>query len=139
MGLHGNWLHIIMNITMLMAFGTGVEQWYGAKKYIVFFILCGLFAIIPEFIIQPELQSPLIGASGSLSGLFAAILLILQRQGRLPTGKYGIWPFAMVWVGISVLFGLFGTQMAGAPIAWLAHLGGFFAGYALTRLTYFKI
>lgn len=139
MGLHGNWLHLIMNLTMLMAFGAGVEKWYGAKRYLAFFILCGLLAIIPEFIIQPYLQAPLIGASGGLSGLFAAILLILQRQGRLPTNRYGIWPLAAVWIGISIVFGLFGTEMAGAPIAWIAHLGGFFAGFALTKLSYFRI
>lgn len=139
MGLHGNWLHLIMNTTMLMAFGTGVEKWFGAKRYIAFFILCGLIAILPEFIIEPTLQFPLIGASGALSGLFAAILLILQHTGRLPVGKYGIWPFAIIWIGISVFFGFFGPELAGAPIAWVAHLGGFFGGYLLTKTPWFKI
>ena len=139
MGLHGNWLHLFMNGAMLMAFGAGVEQYYGAQRYLLFFLLCGVLALIPELLINPDMQYPLVGASGALSGLFAAILIILQKQGRLPTGKYGIWPFAIVWIGISVFFGLFGEQIAGAPIAWLAHLGGFFAGIALLRTRYFKI
>jgi membrane associated rhomboid family serine protease len=139
MGLHGNWLHLFMNGAMLMAFGAGVEQYYGARKYLIFFILCGLIALIPEILINPDMQYPLVGASGALSGLFAAILIIMQNNGRLPTGKYGIWPFAVAWVGISVFFGLFGEQVAGAPIAWLAHLGGFFGGLALIKTKYFRI
>lgn len=139
MVLHGSWLHLFMNGAMLMAFGAGVERVMGPRKYILFFILCGLLSLFPEIIIHPQLQSPLVGASGALSGLFAAILIILQRTGRLPTGRYGIWPFAVIWVLISVLFGLFGSQMAGASIAWLAHLGGFFGGFILLRLPYFRL
>lgn len=139
MALHGNWLHLFMNGAMLMAFGAGVEHFYGARRYILFFIACGLGALVPELILNPEMQYPLVGASGALSGLFAAILIILQNQGRLPVGRYGIWPFAIIWIGISVFFGIFGEQMAGAPIAWLAHLGGFFTGLALLKTRYFKI
>ena len=117
-----------MNAAMLMAFGAGVERYYGAKRYILFFILCGVLSLIPELIFNPDLQYPLVGASGALSGLFAAILIILQNEGRLPVGKYGIWPFAGLWIGISVLFGLFGSQMAGAPIAWAGAYWWIFCG-----------
>ena len=139
MALHGSLLHLFMNGTMLMAFGAGVERLFGATRYIAFFILCGLLSLVPEILFHPDLQAPMVGASGAISGLFAAILIVLQRENRLPAGKYGIWPFAIVWVGISVVFGLFGTQLAGAPIAWLAHLGGFFGGMLLLRLPYFRI
>lgn len=137
--LHGNWLHLFMNGAMLMAFGAGVEPWLGAKRYLVFLLLCGLIALLPELLIHPFSQTPLVGASGALSGLFAAILILLQRQNRLPAGKYGIWPFASIWIGISVIFGLVGEQMAGAPIAWLAHIGGFLGGFILLKLRYFQV
>lgn len=137
--IHGSWLHLFMNGMMLMAFGAGVEPWLGAKRYFIFLIVCGLIALIPEILINPLSQSPLVGASGAISGLFAAILILLQQQGRLPASKYGIWPFACVWMGISMIFGLAGEQMAGAPIAWLAHIGGFLGGFALLKLRYFKV
>jgi membrane associated rhomboid family serine protease len=136
--LHGGWTHILMNCAMLMAFGAGIEQWMGARKFLIFFILCGILAIIAETIIHPFSINPVIGASGALSGLFAAVLILLQSQGKLPTGKYGIWPFAAFWVGISLLFGLIGGSLAGGQIAWAAHLGGFIAGFLLLRLRYFK-
>lgn len=139
MFLHGNWMHIAMNGAMLMAFGAGVEKIMGGKKYLLFFILCGLISLLPELLIHPASQYPIIGASGAESGLFAAILIILQSEGRLPTGKYGIWPFAILWIGISVLFGLFGGLMAGGPIAWLAHLGGFIGGFILLQTRYFRV
>ena len=137
--LHGNWMHIAMNGAMLMAFGAGVEQWMGARKYLLFFILCGIAAVVVEVIINPFGVNPVIGASGALSGLFAAILVLLQSQGRLGAGKYGIWPFAAVWIGISVIFGLVGgALMGGVKIAWAAHLGGFIAGFCLLKMPYFN-
>ncbi len=136
--LHGSWMHLIMNGTMLMAFGAGVEKWMGGKRFILFYFLCGLFAVLVEIIIHPFSTSPVIGASGAESGLFAAILILLQSQGRLPTGKYGIWPFAAFWIGLSVIFGLIGGGLMGGNIAWAAHLGGFIAGFGLLKLNYFR-
>lgn len=137
--IHGNLMHLLMNGAMAMAFGAGVEKVMGAKRYIIFFILCGLLSLIPEIIINGASEYPMVGASGALSGLFAAILIILQRSHRLPAGRYGIWPIAGLWIGISIFFGLFGSGLAGGPIAWLAHIGGFLGGLALIRLPYFRI
>ena len=136
--LHGNFMHVAMNCAMLMAFGAGVEQWMGAKRFLLFFIACGFAAIIVETIIHPFSTNPVIGASGSLSGLFAAILILLQARGQLPTGKYGIWPFAAFWIGLSLVFGLIGGVMTGGgQIAWAAHLGGFIGGFILLKFKYF--
>lgn len=136
--LHANLVHIIMNGTMLMAFGAGVERWMGGKRYILFFLLCGIISALIEFAVHPASPFPVVGASGGLSGLFAAVLVLLQRQGQLKTGRYGIWPFAALWIGIAVVFGLVGENMAGGPIAWVAHLGGFVGGFLLLKLPYFK-
>ena len=94
---------------------------------------------IVEMIIHPFSGFPVIGASGAESGLFAAILILLQRQGQLPTGKYGIWPFAAFWIILSVVLGFVGGQLMGGEIAWAAHLGGFIAGFALLKLNYFRV
>ena len=137
--LHGGFMHLFMNAAMLMAFGAGVEKWMGAKRFILFFFLCGIAAAFVEMIIHPFSGFPVIGASGAESGLFAAILILLQRQGQLPTGKYGIWPFAAFWIILSVVLGFVGGQLMGGEIAWAAHLGGFIAGFALLKLNYFRV
>jgi membrane associated rhomboid family serine protease len=137
--LHGGLMHVIMNSAMLMAFGSGVEQWLGRKKFLLFFFGCGVAAVAVETLIHPTSINPVIGASGALSGLFAAILILMQQRGQLPTRRYGIWPFALFWVGISLLFSIVGGSMAGGQIAWAAHLGGFLAGFGLLKLKYFNI
>lgn len=125
--LHGNWLHIGMNSVMLLAFGAGVEKWMGGKRMLILFFACGLAAIAFHFALAPFSENPVIGASGGLSGMFAAVLVMLQQQGRLGTGRYGILPFAAFWIGIALVFGLLGGP-DGSVIAWAAHIGGFLAG-----------
>jgi len=132
MFIHGSWLHIGMNGVMLMAFGTGAERWMGGKRMFTLFFLCGLVAALVQFILSPFSLNPMVGASGGLSGLFAAVLVMLQSQGRLGGGRYGIWPFAALWIGISFIFGLLGGP-DGSAIAWAAHIGGFLAGLALIK------
>ena len=130
--LHGSWMHLGMNIIMLMAFGAGVEKWMGAKRFITFFVACSLVATLIHFAVTPFSNAPVIGASGGLSGLFAAVLIMLQQTGRIPPSKYGILPFIALWIGISVLFGMLGTP-DGNSIAWVAHIGGFLAGFVLLK------
>lgn len=131
--LHGGWTHIILNALMMMAFGAGVEKWMGSKRFFVFFMLCNLFAALAQFVFAPESTMPVIGASGGLSGLFAAILMMMQMQGTIgQSGRYGIMPFILLWIVISVLFGLMGGP-GGSNVAWAAHIGGFLAGFILLK------
>ncbi|MFN3826014.1 MAG: rhomboid family intramembrane serine protease [Micavibrio sp.] len=131
--LHGNWTHMILNGLMLMAFGTGVEKWMGGKRLLVFFMCCNLLAALAQFILDPSSTAPVIGASGGLSGLFAAVLVMMQQQNGLGAGnRYGIWPFVLLWIVISVVFGLIGGP-GNSSIAWAAHIGGFLAGFVLLK------
>lgn len=131
--LHGSWTHIILNGLMMMAFGTGVEKWIGGKRLFVFFMLCNLFAALAQFAFSPFSGAPVIGASGGLSGLFAAVLLMMQQQNGLGSGnRHGILPFVILWIVISVAFGMFGGP-GGNSIAWAAHIGGFLAGFILLK------
>ncbi len=132
MFLHGSWLHVAMNGAMLLAFGAGVEKWMGGRRMVILFVLCSLAAAAFHFAFSPFSENVVIGASGGLSGLFAAVLVMLQAQGRLGAGRYGIWPMAAVWIGISVIFGLLGGP-DGSVIAWTAHIGGFLAGLAFIK------
>lgn len=130
--LHGGWTHLAMNSVMLAAFGAGVERWMGGKKMILFFVLCALAAAMAHLLVNPSSSDPVIGASGGLSGLFAAVLVMLQQSGMGGNSKYGIWPFVFLWVAISAIFGLIGAPGGGA-VAWAAHIGGFLAGFIFLK------
>lgn len=132
MALHGSWLHIGMNSVMLMAFGSGVERWMGAKRMVLFFLLCGLFGIAAHFILTPFSPYPVVGASGGLSGLFAAALVMINKSRSNIGGRFGIMPFVLLWIGISVLFGMMGSP-DGSSIAWAAHVGGFLGGFVILK------
>lgn len=131
--LHGSWTHILLNGFMMMAFGTGVERWMGGKRLFVFFMLCNLCAALAQFVFDPFSPAPVIGASGGLSGLFAAVLLMMQKEQGLGAGnRHGILPFILLWIAISVIFGLIGGP-GQSSIAWAAHIGGFLAGFVLFK------
>lgn len=138
MFLHGGLFHIFMNAAMLAAFGTLVEKTYGSTRYLSFYFACGLLGALGHTIVMPYSVSPVIGASGAISGLFAANIVILQRLGQLGQGKYGLWPIIAIWCGISFLFAWAGGANIG-DIAWAAHLGGFLGAFVLLRIPYFRI
>jgi membrane associated rhomboid family serine protease len=130
--IHANWTHFLMNSIMLTAFGAGLEKWIGGKRMLVFFILCSLTSAFLHLLLNPGSSAPMVGASGGLSGMFAAILLLMQSKGIGATGKYGIWPFAILWVLISFFFGSMGMP-GNETIAWAAHIGGFAAGFIFLK------
>ena len=139
MFLHSGWLHIGMNMAMLAAFGTGVEKVYGAQRFLAFYLLCGLCGVAVHLAFYHDSVSPMVGASGAISGLFAAVLIVLQRAGQLPNTKYGIMPFVALWIGISVVFAFMGGAAGAGNIAWTAHIGGFLGGFALMCLKAFRL
>jgi len=125
--LHGSWVHLFLNTLMLIAFGTGVERQIGGKRMLVLFMLCSLFSVFVHFIFNMDSTEPVIGASGGISGLFAAIFLTIQKRGGGATGRYGILPFVAIFIVISVLFGMIEAP-GGGVVAWAAHIGGFVGG-----------
>lgn len=127
--LHGGWMHAGMNAGMIAAFGSGVEKWMGAARMLILFVLCSLAAALCQLALSPFSDNVVIGASGGISGLFAASVIMLARRGMM---RSGILPFALIWIGVSVLFGLLGAP-DGSAIAWAAHIGGFVAGLALVK------
>lgn len=134
--IHGGWLHIAVNIGMLMAFGSALEKAIGAKRLLILYVLSGLGGALTHWAIYPMDIAPLIGASGAISGLFGGVLMVMQRQGMMgDPKKYGkLALFIGVWVGISLFFGFAGMPGAGGAIAWTAHVGGFAAGMLLFNM-----
>ncbi len=133
MFLHGNWMHLAMNGVMMTAFGSGVEKWMGGRRMLLFMLGCGLISAAAHFAFSPFSTIPVVGASGAISGLFAAAILLLSRGGTMPVGRMGIWPLVFVWVAISFVFGSMGGPH-GESVAWAAHIGGFLGGFGLLRL-----
>lgn len=131
--LHGGWLHLAINSVMMAAFGSGIERWIGPRRMIMFFVLCGLFGAAAHFALNPFSPLPVIGASGALSGLFAAAIVMMNRGRGEPGGRFGILPFAVLWIGLSVAFGMVGAPGGGA-VAWAAHVGGFLGGFAALKI-----
>src|SRR5690606_14425292 len=96
------------------------------------FFLCSLISVGIHFVFNFSSSVPVVGASGGISGLFAAALVMLQQRGAVPAGRYGLWPLIILWVIISILFGMMGGP-DGSPVAWAAHIGGFLAGFLLLK------
>jgi len=141
MFLHGGWMHLIGNMLYLWIFGDNVEDSMGHGRYLVFYLLCGIAAVLAQALPAPDSIVPMIGASGAISGVLGAYLLlhpharvlvvipigfILQTM-RLPAGVV-----LAIWFGLQLLSNLFDQGEGG--VAFRAHIGGFIAGMLLIPL-----
>jgi len=125
--IHGNWMHLLFNTVMMLVMGMFVESLFGARRMLIFFLLCGFAGALVYFIFNPFLDQPVIGASGSISGLFAMTILYMSERNMLgPLGGRGPFPLLLLWIALITGMGL----LAG-DVAWQAHLGGFLAGIGL--------
>lgn len=127
MMLHADWLHVGVNAATLAAFGSPIERLLGAWRYLLLFVLAGLAGAALHVAFYPGDTSAMIGASGAISGLFGALLVVLRASGRLTA----MVPFTILWLALQVGIGLFTTTPGGDAIAWAGHIGGFVAGLAL--------
>jgi len=130
--LHGGWIHLGVNMLSLAAFGAPVERLLGVKRFVAFYLSAGLAAGLVHCVSFPSSADPVIGASGAVSGVFGAVLVLLWRIGRMPS----LLPIAAVWIALNVFFGITGYTPGadGQPVAWTAHIGGFVYGLAAIRL-----
>lgn len=126
--IHGSWMHLIFNTVMLLAMGILFERSYGTRATAIFFFACALGGALLQLALTPYSTSPVIGASGGISGLFAAGMMILNDRGQMgKIGKYGAWPVLGFWLGFMLIAGF----LSGENTAWQAHIGGFIAGAGL--------
>ena len=146
MFLHGGWLHIAGNMLFLWVFGDNIEDTMGHLKYLVFYLLCGVAASGLQIIVNPDSRTPMIGASGAISGVLAAYL-VLYPKGKIRTLLLiGIpimvlvpaWGMIGYWIVIQFINGIASlgvrTAETGDGVAYFAHIGGFVAGAALVWL-----
>jgi membrane associated rhomboid family serine protease len=131
--LHGGWVHLGVNMLTLAAFGAPVERLLGVRRFLLFYLSAGVFAGLVHVLFSPESGSPVVGASGAISGVFGAVLVAMRQSGRLSS----LLPVAGIWIALNVFFGVFGGTpgSGGEPVAWTAHIGGFV--YGLVALRFF--
>jgi membrane associated rhomboid family serine protease len=130
--LHGGWLHLGINMVTLAAFGVPVVRVLGARRFILFYLSAGIVAGFVHVFFFPASTDPVVGASGAISGVFGAVLMLMRYVGSIPS----LLPIAGIWIALNIFFGVFGgTPGAGGdPVAWTAHIGGFVYGLAAIRL-----
>ncbi len=142
MFLHGGWMHLIGNMLYLWVFGNNVEDAMGHKRFIVFYLSCGLLAALTQAVLNADSEIPMIGASGAISGVLGAYLLLHPRARILVVIPIGILIYtpwiAAYWVlGFWFVLQLFNSLMSASEIggvAYGAHIGGFIAGMLLIPL-----
>ena len=134
MFFHGDTMHLMGNMLFLWVFGDNVEDAMGHVKYLVFYLLCGIFAGLVHAAMTPASDIPLIGASGAVAGVIAAYIMLHP--------KVQVWVLALrvIPLRISAAFALGAwilTQVVMVmlpqvgPVAWWAHIGGLVAGALL--------
>ena len=137
MFLHGGFLHLIGNMLYLWIFGNNIEDAMGHGRFILFYLVCGLIAAMSHALMDAQSVIPMIGASGAISGVLGAYLLLYPRAQVLVL--IPIWIFIrMMYIPAGFVLGLWFVYQflglsspGGGGVAWFAHLGGFIAGMVL--------
>lgn len=147
MFLHGGFLHVGGNMLYLWIFGNNVEDTLGHGRFTVFYLVSGAIAAATQTALSAASSVPMIGASGAVSGVLGAYLLLFPRANVLTLIVFGFFvrivrvPAILVlglWFVVQFVSGLatWGAATArgealGGETAWFAHLGGFLAGMLL--------
>ena len=142
--LHGSWFHLGSNMLFLWIFGDNVEDVLGHIKYLGFYLVTAVAASLTQTVMDADSLVPVVGASGAISGLLAAYI-VLFPHGRIRTLlTLGIfitvtmlpaWMMIGYWFLLQLISGFMslGENTTGGGIAFFAHIGGFVAGYLLVR------
>jgi membrane associated rhomboid family serine protease len=146
MFMHGGWLHIGGNMLFLFIFGDNIEKAYGHIKYLIFYLVCGIIAGLAHVLSQPDSIIPSLGASGAISGVMAAYLVLFPTNRvrvLLTLGIIWLRPIAVpavviigVWALLQFVNGLGAIAVTNqtSGVAYWAHIGGFIAGAVITLL-----
>ena len=143
MFLHGSWMHVIGNMWFLYIFGDNVEDYLGHFKYLAFYVLTGIIAMVTQVAINLHSTAPTLGASGAIAGVLGAYFILYPRARVLT------WFFVfVVWVPAWIILGYWfvlnflsgtataldvrGQNMGG--VAFWTHVGGFVSGALLVKM-----
>lgn len=141
MFMHAGWLHLGGNMLYLWIFGDNVEDRFGHIKFTIFYLLCGLAATFAQLAFSLGSNVPNLGASGAIAGVLGAYILLFPH-GKISVlqGQRVIQVPALIVIGIWIVLQFFSgvgsianTAQTGG-VAYMAHIGGFVAGFVLTFL-----
>ncbi len=140
MFLHGSWLHLGGNMLYLWIFGDNVEDRMGHVPFLGFYIACGLAAAGSQFVIDPDSEVPMVGASGAIAGVLGAYLIVFPHSKVLtlipifyliPFAEISAFWFLIIWLGMQLLWSTAVPVGVQGGVAYWAHIGGFIAGAAI--------
>lgn len=142
MFLHGSWGHILGNALFFWVFGNNIEDSMGRGRFLAFYLICGLIAAAAQIAVDPRSPVPTVGASGAISGVLGAYLILYPRVRVRMLFIFFIvpvpaWLVLLWWFGLQVLTGLpqlmsLRPEISGGVAVW-AHVGGFVAGMVLVK------
>jgi membrane associated rhomboid family serine protease len=143
MFLHGSWMHLLGNMWFLWLFGNNIEDSMTRPRFIAFYLLCGLAAAMAQVWANPASAVPMVGASGAISGVMGAYLVLFPRVRvwtMIPLGFFfysmalPAWVMLIYWAFLQVAGGLGNIGAEGGGVAFWAHAGGFVAGIVLIKV-----
>jgi membrane associated rhomboid family serine protease len=142
MFLHGSWMHLIGNMWFLWLFGNNIEDSMTRPRFVIFYLACGLAAALLQIYSDPSSIVPMVGASGAISGVMGAYLVLFPRVrvfAILPLGFFitrvalPAWGMLIYWAFLQFAGGLARIGDEGGGVAFWAHVGGFVAGIVLVK------
>jgi membrane associated rhomboid family serine protease len=143
MFLHGSWMHLLGNMWFLWLFGNNIEDSMTRPRFVAFYLVCGLAAAALQVVTNPASIVPMVGASGAISGVMGAYLVLYPRVRVftfVPLGFFltsvalPAWMMLLYWAVIQFVSGLTSIGVRGGGVAFWAHIGGFVAGLILAKL-----
>ena len=144
MFLHGSWMHLLGNMWFLWLFGNNIEDSMTRPRFLAFYLLAGVAAALAQTWAEPASEIPMVGASGAISGVMGAYLVLFPRVRvftMVPLGFFlyrmalPAWAMLLYWAFLQFAGGV--TSIAaeeGGGVAFWAHVGGFLAGVVLIKV-----
>jgi len=143
MFLHGSWMHLIGNMWFLWLFGNNIEDSMTRPRFILFYLICGVAAALAQVVADPQSAVPMVGASGAISGVMGAYLVLFPRVRVFTLLTLGFfwttiavpaWGMLIYWFVLQFVSGF--SQIVGEEggVAFWAHIGGFVAGIVFVKL-----
>lgn len=139
MFMHAGWLHLLGNMLYLWIFGDNVEDRFGHLKFTIFYVLCGIAATFAQLAFSSGSNIPNLGASGAIAGVLGGYILLFPRSRVNVLMGRGVIPMpALVVIGLWIVLqfvsgiGSISNTAESGGVAYMAHIGGFIAGFVLT-------
>ena len=139
MFMHGGFMHLIGNMLYMWIFADNIEDNLGPKKFIVFYLLCGIGAAMAQVLADPSSRVPMVGASGAIGGVLGAYIINYPKAKVLVLIPLGFFLFsqkirALYVLGFWFILQFINSSMVssqGGGVAYAAHIGGFVSGMIL--------